>query len=685
MSRYLLLPFFLIVGLGSLSVSAQSCGGDNLGFESGDFTNWNATRYDGAEGSCDSESLPPTCPYLPCETCEQAPCKDPNDPNQCPIQDEVGFANFLGQLDEPMEACRGNSNDPPAPPQGEPRFTIMSQNGFDANTDFQLQTRSTHPLAGNFSARLGNQAAGYTAECIWNRFEVTEENSIFMYSYAVVLQDPIRDENQHHLYDSPRFLATLTDDEGVPVGCGGQFNSSSLDARDESKGFIKARNPACNRDYPPGHPKEVNNSEIYYRDWITHGINLSDHIGEFVTMKFCTADCGRGGHYAYAYVDIYCIPPQKGYFICTHGEPVTLNGPEGFGQYRWFEGGDTSGTFVGEGRDFVVNNPVDGATYTVSFTPMFGDECNRVQVTDTIHVFEAYVDSFDTLYCNIELPDRLEFNAHSNAPNTIYTWRSIPAGYTGSDSTLVLTGNQVPQENTTFIVNMRWGENSCSIEDTVYVRVEECGIGLDVPSFEYCLNATDTPECFLVEATVAEGKPPLEFAWTGLPFDPGDTDKVMVCTDVPVNYTVSVIDADSMTASASGQITVFYPPTVTIEPDSFCVGFGTGELTANVTGGNEPYTFQWSDGQNTQTAINLDEGTYTVTVTDAKGCWDTASSFITTYSYEGGRWSYVDCPGAIIQLETTPGNPTSGVLQQGCPTRMHHVHWRLSTNLLHTW
>ena len=45
-----------------------------------------------------------------------------------------------------------------------------------------------------------------------------------------------------------------------------------------------------------------------------------------------------------------------------------------------------------------------------------------------------------------------------------------------------------------------------------------------------------------------------------------------------------------------------------------------GNITAIVNGGTAPYTYYWSDGQTSQTAINLVPNTYTVTVTDANGC-----------------------------------------------------------------
>lgn len=54
-----------------------------------------------------------------------------------------------------------------------------------------------------------------------------------------------------------------------------------------------------------------------------------------------------------------------------------------------------------------------------------------------------------------------------------------------------------------------------------------------------------------------------------------------------------------------------------------------GSATAEATGGVEPYTYQWSNSETTQTISFLDAGTYTVTVTDDSGNTDTGSVTIT--------------------------------------------------------
>ena len=54
--------------------------------------------------------------------------------------------------------------------------------------------------------------------------------------------------------------------------------------------------------------------------------------------------------------------------------------------------------------------------------------------------------------------------------------------------------------------------------------------------------------------------------------------------------------------------------------DALCNGSHDGSITLNVSGGEEPYFYNWSNGATTSTTTQLHAGTYTVTVTDNTGC-----------------------------------------------------------------
>ncbi|MDC3260227.1 FG-GAP-like repeat-containing protein, partial [bacterium] len=101
-------------------------------------------------------------------------------------------------------------------------------------------------------------------------------------------------------------------------------------------------------------------------------------------------------------------------------------------------------------------------------------------------------------------------------------------------------------------------------------------------------------------------------------------------------YTVTVTDA--LGCSDSLEIVVAEPEII-IEldplPNFYCNGFCEGGVEANVSGGNNLYTFIWNDplAQTSGTANNLCAGTYTVSVTNAIGCTQTDSLTIAPEAY----------------------------------------------------
>ena len=94
-------------------------------------------------------------------------------------------------------------------------------------------------------------------------------------------------------------------------------------------------------------------------------------------------------------------------------------------------------------------------------------------------------------------------------------------------------------------------------------------------------------------------------------------------------YCVTITNSSGCSSICSKTITVL-PAIVlaTTVVNASCLA--TGSITVTASGGIAPYTYLWSSGQTTATITNLVGGTYTVTVTDAKGCKAIKSVTITT-------------------------------------------------------
>jgi gliding motility-associated-like protein len=95
-------------------------------------------------------------------------------------------------------------------------------------------------------------------------------------------------------------------------------------------------------------------------------------------------------------------------------------------------------------------------------------------------------------------------------------------------------------------------------------------------------------------------------------------------------YTVIVTDATGCTSTST--VTVGnngQPGNININTtDVSCFGNNDGSATANVNGGQPPYTYLWSNGSTNQTTTNLAPGLYYVQVTTNNGCIKTDSIFI---------------------------------------------------------
>ncbi|MBL0103323.1 MAG: T9SS type A sorting domain-containing protein [Bacteroidetes bacterium] len=90
-------------------------------------------------------------------------------------------------------------------------------------------------------------------------------------------------------------------------------------------------------------------------------------------------------------------------------------------------------------------------------------------------------------------------------------------------------------------------------------------------------------------------------------------------------YTVTVKNSSGCTSSCSKVVTspMIYKATAT---NAKCSNGYKGKVTLAVSGGVPPYTFLWSNGATTQNISGLAAGTYSVGITDSKGCFAQTSA-----------------------------------------------------------
>ena len=110
-----------------------------------------------------------------------------------------------------------------------------------------------------------------------------------------------------------------------------------------------------------------------------------------------------------------------------------------------------------------------------------------------------------------------------------------------------------------------------------------------------------------------------------------------------------------------------------------CFGAVNGSITAMINGGTEGYSYLWSDGQTSQTAINLEADSYTVVITDANGCEIMSSDII------------VDQPDELIltldnvtnSTTTTSNDGSANVTIEGGVGGYMYA-WELNGNIIST-
>ncbi len=162
--------------------------------------------------------------------------------------------------------------------------------------------------------------------------------------------------------------------------------------------------------------------------------------------------------------------------------------------------------------------------------------------------------------------------------------------------------------NTVMITDANGAQTSCEITIT---QPDELTCSITLNSGVSVNGASDG----VATANPVGGTAPYSYAW-----DNGEVTQQAVALNAGL-HTVMITDANGCETSC--EVEVPEPDvlscTISFENDVSCPGLSDGSATVNPVGGVGPYTYDWSNGETTQTAVALIAGIYTVFVTDANG------------------------------------------------------------------
>lgn len=456
------------------------------------------------------------------------------------------------------------------------------------------------PNGSRYAVKLGNSGTGSNAERLSYKINVPLNKPEFTisYNYAVVFEDP-----SHVAAQQPRFTAKVLDvakNEYIPCASFEYIATSSL----------------------PGFKRSTVATNVLYKDWTTVTLNLSGYQGKEILLEFTTADCTPGGHFGYAYVDVYesCEGLVRGVEICATANNVTLFGPSGFKEYDWFNA-DKSVKY-GSGESFSFNRVLPAGTKIVlDLTPYDGFGCKNTITTVIVNKELELVVPPEKYYCAGDVVDLTSLDIIENkSPYVNYSF------FTDANLTKkVVNPEDIKQSGTFYIKGITL--NGCYDVKSVKVFISNIMDNVEMSDkVQVCRGIFAD----LTASTVLKKVPaPYKVSFfrnqeLTLPLtDP---------TKVPVGKYYIAFKLNDCTAIREVVVSNFADPVLKVkDPNPICVGAVVNlKSSIHYVGSDTDFTFEFfKDAAMTQVVQDPtrvgETGKYFIRVTNKNGCVATSS------------------------------------------------------------
>jgi gliding motility-associated-like protein len=422
------------------------------------------------------------------------------------------------------------------------------------------------PPGENFSAMVGDfTGTGAQASRLQYTFSITPQSNMIIVKYAVVLEDV-----GHGVSQQPRFEAQLYDAAGNPLPC--TFYQ------------VAAAN---------GVPGFQNCGSYRWKDWTTFGVDVTQYMGQTVTLDVATGDCSLGGHWGYAYVSASCSSLNLSAFYCQNGanNTATLTAPDGFANYVWSNA--ATGQQLATGQVATVN--IQGVD-TVDCQITSANGCVATLTTAVLPA-EVIGDIVDSNVCNGYATVLLNNTSYTNAaPDSIF-W-SASDGFTSNDTMF----NHVFPGPGSYTVEMIV-TNTANCIDTVNTVVEVfenpvASFGFD----DVCLGQVAV---FEASSSLLGGDTITNYWYVNNDTLVGDT--VTVNFNGPNNYLVELVamTENGCSDTISQSFTVFNNPTANFSITESCIDQAV-QFDNTTTGLSNSTTFEWLyNNQLLDTSVDL--------------------------------------------------------------------------------
>ena len=438
------------------------------------------------------------------------------------------------------------------------------------------------PTGYHFSARLGDSTIysfDHSPRC-WRQslrysMQVDSANALLILKYACVLQY----SSYHTPIEESRFSLKLYKQNGDSIPTCSSFDSYNSSGN-----------------YDSFHTTNYTRDTVYttkWKDWTTVGANLSEYIGQTITVEFMTADCTENYHFGYAYLVGETHPMFITSKYCTGNTGTELIAPEGFREYSWK---DSTGKVVGTSQVYNPLNPDNGATYTCKLISETG--CEVILTT----IIAPYKPNADFSYDQIDNDDTTNTVAFQivkpvKQASSEYKW-DFGDGTTSTDQDPTHKFLTSGLHTVSLVAHNPPSLCTYSISKTVETFYPPLiGITGDTT---YCPGYTTTLK--------AHGA--YRYVWS----NKSTADSLVIGKDT----TVWVIGYSSI-----GEHTDTIRYNVNVEPEwaftregkeSFCKGDST------VLSASGALSYSWNTGQRTSSITVKTTGKYTVTGTNLRGC-----------------------------------------------------------------